>query len=370
MPDGLKVKMIKGPAEVIVKGACHVLGRDVSGQTVKVRAGKTLPFEPSNRWCRLHARLGYGARLWSADPNEAGTLMWLNLARRISDLASRKKTTVMLVGDTDTGKSTLAMYLANMAIRRGLVPSIIDGDIGQGDLAPPTAIGSAFVSKQVVDLRDVNNSLFEFVGSISPVGFEELIVKKLRSMLNRTSQLADISIVNTDGYVRNGGIEYKSMIAQELQPDAIISLGKNILSNRWRKVQQQPPCQILRARSSSQAYKSRLERLNHRLDQFLRYIGDENRIANLSQIKFDYMNMLFSSSDLRQPPIKQLEPENMVGMFVGLGSNNTVLGFGIIININPDNGIIHIKTNINSFDNIYLSNIRLSGNRILEARLT
>ena len=370
MPDGLKVRMIKGPAKVVVKGACHVLGRDVSGQTVNVRAGKALPFEPGNRWCTLHARLGYGARLWWADPKQAGTSMWLSLARQISGLAiGKKKTIVILVGDTDTGKSTLAIYLANMAIRHGLVPSIIDADIGQGDLAPPTAIGAAVLSKQVVDLRDVNTSVFEFVGSISPVGFEELIAKKLRSMLDRTSQLADICIVNTDGYVRNGGVQYKAMIAEELQPDAVISLGENAeLFEMWHKG---ASWQILRARSSNQVYKSRFERLNRRLDQFLRYVGNGYfTIVNLSEVKFDYMNMLFSPSDLFQSPIKQLEPDNMTGMFVGLGSNGNVMGFGVIISVNSDNGIVHIQTNINSFDTIYLSNIRLSSDRIMEVRLT
>ena len=135
--------MVKGPARVFVKGACHVLGSDVSGQIVEVRAGKALPFEPSNSWCRLQARLGYGARLWWADSKQAGTSMWRSLAEQVSALAAGKKTTVMLVGDTDTGKSTLSIYLANMAIRSGLLPSVIDGDIGQGDLAPPTAIGAA-----------------------------------------------------------------------------------------------------------------------------------------------------------------------------------------------------------------------------------
>jgi polynucleotide 5'-hydroxyl-kinase GRC3/NOL9 len=367
MPEGLKVRMIKGPAKVVVKGACHVLGRDVSGQTVKVRAGKALPFEPGNRWCRLHARLGYGARLWWADPKYAGTSMWLSLARQVSDLAASKKTIVMLVGDTDTGKSTLAIYLANMAIRRGLVPSIIDADVGQGDLAPPTAIGAAVLLKQVVDLRDVNTSLFEFVGSVSPVGFEELIAKKLRSMLDRTSQLADICIVNTDGYVRNGGVQYKAMIAKELQPDAVISLGENVeLFDMWHK---SASWQILRARSSNQAYKSRLERLNRRLDQFLRYVGNGYSIVNLSEVKFDYMNRLLSASELFQLPIKQLGPDSMTGMFVGLGSKGNVTGFGVIISLNSDGSVIHIQTNINSFDAIYLSNIRLSSDRIMEVRL-
>jgi polynucleotide 5'-hydroxyl-kinase GRC3/NOL9 len=362
MPNVPKVRMIKGPAKVVVKGACHVLGSDVSWQTVKVRAGKALPFEPS-RNCRLQAWLGHGARLWWAHPNQAGTSMWRSLAQQVSALAAHKKTTVMLVGDTDTGKSTLAIYLANVAIRHGLVPSVIDGDIGQGDLAPPTAIGAAVLSRQVVDLRDVNTTnLFEFVGSISPTGFEGLIAKKLRSILDRTGPITNMSIVNTDGYVRNGGVQYKAMIAEELQPDVVICLGENVLLLDGSKIRS---WQILHASPSSQAYKSRFERLSRRLDQFLRYVGNGSYMGKLSQVKFDYMDKLYSPSDLFQPPIKQLEPENMTGMFVGLGSNGIILGFGVIINVSPSNGIVQIQTNINSFDTIYLSNVRLSRDRIM-----
>jgi polynucleotide 5'-hydroxyl-kinase GRC3/NOL9 len=371
MPDALKVRMIKGPAKVFVKGVCHVLGSDVSGQIVKVRAGKALPFEPSNRWCRLHARLGHGARLWWANPTLAGTSMWHSLSEQVSALAAGKKTTttVMLVGDTDTGKSTLAIYLANMAIRSGLVPSIIDGDIGQGDLAPPTAIGAAVLSKQVVDLRDVNTttSQYEFVGSISPAGFEDLVAKKSRSIHDRISPLANITIVNTDGYVRNGGVHYKAKIAEELQPDAIISLGD---TDALFDTLETGPWQAMRARPSSQTYKSRFERLRRRLDQFIQYVGNGSHTANLSQVKFDYMNKLFSPSDLFQPPTMQLEPENMKGMFVGLGLNGSVVGFGVIIKVNPSNSTIHTQTAINLFDTIYLSNVNLSSNRIMEVRLT
>ena len=373
----LKVRMVKGPARVFVKGACHVLGSDVSGQIVKVRSGKALPFEPRNQRCRLQAQLGYGARLWWADPKQAGISMWRTLSEQVLTLAANKKTitTVMLVGDTDTGKSTLSLYLANMAIRNGLIPSIIDGDIGQGDLAPPTAIGAAVLSKQLVDLRDVNASQFEFIGGISPIGFESLIAKKLRSILDRirTSSLANICIVNTDGYVRNSGLQYKAMIAEELQPDAVICLGENMeLFDRQRQ-HEAVSYQILSARRSSQVYKSRFERLNRRLDQFLRFVGHGSSIAKLSNIKFDYMNELISPTDLfnQLPSKRRLETESMRGMFVGLGSNGSVMGFGIIINVNLENNIIHTQTNINSFDTTYLSNLRLGGDddRIMEIRL-
>ena len=373
----LKVRMVKGPARVFVKGACHVLGSDVSGQIVKVRSGKALPFEPRNQFCRLHAQLGYGAKLWWADPKQAGISMWRTLSDQVLTLAAKKKaiTTVMLVGDTDTGKSTLSIYLANMAIRNGLIPSIIDGDIGQGDLAPPTAIGAAVLSKQLVDLRDVNASQFEFIGGISPIGFESLIAKKLRSIFDRirTSSLANICIVNTDGYVRNSGLQYKAMIAEELQPDAVICLGENVELFERQRQHKAVSYQILCARRSSHVYKSRFERLNRRLDQFLRFVGHGSSIAKLSNIKFDYMNELFSPTDLfNQPPSKwRLETESMRGMFVGLGSNGSVIGFGVIINVDLGNNIIHTQTNINSFDTTFLSNLRLGGDddRTMEIRL-
>jgi polynucleotide 5'-hydroxyl-kinase GRC3/NOL9 len=296
---------------------------------------------------------------------QAGTSMWRSLSEQVSAITANNKviTTVMIVGDSDTGKSTLSIYLANMAIKCGLVPTIIDGDIGQGDLAPPAAIGFTLLSKQVVDLRDVKNSQFEFVGSISPTGFESLIAKKLRSILNmiKTISTTNICIVNTDGYVRNGGLQYKAMIAEELQPDAIICLGENV-STFDRQQNKVASWQILHARSSSQAYKSRLERLNRRMDQFLSYIGNRSSIVKLSQVKFDYMGKLFSHFDLylQLPPIKQLEIDNMKEMFVGIGLEGNIVGFGIILNVDLSHDILYIQTNIDSFDTIYLSNVRLS----------
>jgi polynucleotide 5'-kinase involved in rRNA processing len=82
------------------------------------------------------------------------------------------------------------------------------------------------------------------------------------------------------------------------------------------------------------------------------------------------MNNFLLQSNLLQPPIKQLEPENITGMFVGLGSKGNVLGFGVIRNVSPGNGILQIQTAINSFDTIHLSNIRLSSDKIMEVRIT
>lgn len=354
--------MVKGPATVTIDGTCHVLGSDVSGQTINIRAGKALPFEPGGQ-CRLRARLGRGGRMWLANPAVAGTSMWRGIAKQVSALAGGKKIIVMLTGDTDTGKSTLSAYLANMALGHGLVPCI-DGDIGQGDLAPPTSIGAVVLSKQVTDLRDISAGLFEFVGSLSPAGFEHLVAKKLRLILERARSLGDIYIVNTDGYVRNSGVQYKLMIAKELQPDVIVCLGENPeLPDAFEK----GPWQVLRARQSSQASKSLYERKSRRLDQFMRHVGNGSFAAELSQVKFIYMEEIFSSSELSQPPIMQLKPENLKRMFIGLGSNGQIVGFGIIAGITKHK--ILVQTNVHFFDSVYLSNIRLTEDKAIEIRI-
>ena len=361
MPASAKVRMVKGPAKVAVDGTCHVLGSDVSGQAIKVRAGKALPFEPSSR-CKLRARLGRGGRMWLTDPAEAGTSMWHDIAKQVSALAE-KKITVMLAGDTDTGKSTFSAYLANVALSRQLVPCIIDGDIGQGDLEPPASIGAAALSGHVTDLRDTRASLFEFVGDISPVGFERLVTKKLRFILERAGPLGDIIIVNTDGYVRDAGVEYKLMIAKELQPDAIVCLGEN---PALLKALGDGPWQVLRARASSQASKSSFERTSGRLDQFLRHVGRGSSAVELRDLMFEYAEMLFSPSELHQPPIKQLEQQNLKRMFVGLGSGDRCTGFGIVTGITTST--IRVQTNVDYFDRIYLSNIRLDTRSAVEIR--
>ena len=90
--------------------------------------------------------------------------------------------TILIVGNSDTGKSTFAVYLINEALKNGLRPCIIDADIGQGDLAPPNAIGGALIYAQITDLRDVNPQFVEFVGSTTPTGFEEIIIKAIKKI--------------------------------------------------------------------------------------------------------------------------------------------------------------------------------------------
>ena len=325
--------MVRGPATVKVKGPCRVLGMDVSGRQVAVRAGKALPFEPGP-----DCILGIDGQAWSTDPQTAGTAMWKNVVQKLSGCS-----VVMVVGEVDAGKSTFCTYLANVAIGRGVTPCVIDGDIGQGDLAPPAAMGAAAMAGPVTDLRDIDAGFFEFVGSISPAGRERLVAGRTRSLLGRTRHLAGLHVINTDGYI---DVAYKRMLARALKPDAMVVLG-----NRQLTAELKGPWQTLRARSSWQAAKTYPERVGRRMEQFMHYVKEGSASRATSDVKFVCAG---------QPALRAAE-----GMFVGLGEKGMVKGFGIIESIGEN---ITIKTGIQHFTTVWLSDVGLKDG--IESRLS
>lgn len=335
--------MVKGPARVRVRGKCEVLGADVSDSTVVVRAGKALPFEllPS---CRLEIKVGLRGKAWWATQRTAGTLIWRKIATEVFGAVEQHNAVlVMVAGNTDAGKSTLCTYLANVALSRGIRVCIVDGDIGQGDIAPPSAIGAAALEDQVTDLRDATAGTFEFIGTISAAGTEQFIAQSLRSICRRSRGLGRLQILNTDGYARDGGARYKRLIADSVEPDLIICMGKN------RPLEQalaSPDWRLLRAASSVQAQKSRPEREWRRYDQFMRFAGKSQVQKDLTGLGFRYLG-------------KACPPPAVYDLFVGLGKRDLIVGFGIIQD--TARGIVSLQTDVPDFDCVYLSNIRVAG---------
>jgi polynucleotide 5'-hydroxyl-kinase GRC3/NOL9 len=253
----------------------------------------------------------------------------------------------------DTGKSTFCTYLANTALKLGIISCIIDGDIGQGDIVPPSAIGSTIINQAVTDLRDATATHFGFVGSISPAGIESLIIKTTHRLSESSCcGQARLQIINTDGYIDNGGLHYKRQMADEIQPDIVVMLGRNRLlanaigSGDWT---------FLRTRSSTQANKSWTDRRWRRHDQFLRFVGDGQIFANTDEKMFRYLGNPIHLSDILS--LLLIDPLWLKDVFVGLGRNEVIAGFGLIKNI--DKNHVELRSDLREFDTIHLTNIRI-----------
>ncbi len=366
------VYLVKGPATVTLAGTAYVLGKDVSNSDVLVGAGKILPFE-IDTLCQINIKLDEGGESWLADQHGAGTTMWQEIVNKI---LIEKFRTILLIGDTDTGKSSLATFIVNLALKKNLKPAVIDADMGQGDLAPPTAIGGTIIENPITDLRNLDAQIYEFIGNTSPVGFEDVTINAIRQIVKKIAIDSDICIINTDGYIHNNGIDYKVKMAKNLRSDLVVCLGEKCIFENFRS---KYPSLVLHSNGPTKTVKSRIERNQRRLNQFLRYIDGNNKYIHknvtigIKSIKIVYRGITYSKILKDKYGLLQLgkyfriKPWNLQGMFIGLGFKEDIVGFGIIKYATAYK--ISIETKINYFNKVYLSHSGITKDRTLEFRI-
>lgn len=128
----------------------------------------------------------------------------------------------MILGRVDTGKSTFCRQLACASLECGRKVAIVDADVGQSWIGPPTTVGMKIVTK------DFTSSLFPdsfyFVGSISPERhLLQTTVGVKRMVESAIFAGADLVIVDTTGLVDgNIGRALKSSKIDLVQPDHLV----------------------------------------------------------------------------------------------------------------------------------------------------
>jgi polynucleotide 5'-hydroxyl-kinase GRC3/NOL9 len=382
------VLLVKGPMKVAIRNEASILGKDVSDSEMICGEGKVWPIETKSSCEVVLSRFGEKqndkSEFWIRNRQEVGTKIWEDIICQVFRGAAARFKSILVLGPADSGKTTLSTYIINQAIKKGFRPAIIDADIGQGSLAPPSAIGCAAVKNQILDLREVDSKYFRFVGSTNPTRNEGLISLSVQSLLReidgKNGDFHDVNLVviNTDGYVTGDGLHCKIAIANVAQPDTIICLGENspdfcqrIKSRLWSE---KAP-QLLSTKSPQSLrplIKLREERRERRIEQFQRYISDfgrggRTRSFGLRRIKFIYKGLAYNRAFvaagnqlilLQKNRTRTIANAALANRFVGLGRSSSVVGFGIISSINRQKITIH--TNIADLDTIYLSNIGIS----------
>jgi polynucleotide 5'-hydroxyl-kinase GRC3/NOL9 len=132
------------------------------------------------------------------------------------------KGVILVLGGTDTGKTTLVHYLRRKLVLAGRSVSVIDGDPGQGILGPPGTMNMVTGSKNKTGERRG-----WFVGSTSPRGHMLPLVVGAQRLVDSARQFGMETIIyDTTGLVdRNqGGIALKSAKIDLLRPTVIITI--------------------------------------------------------------------------------------------------------------------------------------------------
>jgi polynucleotide 5'-hydroxyl-kinase GRC3/NOL9 len=168
-------------------------------------------------------RLGEEA---SVNETDTGTIpsSWENTAREL--LSLDKPVTVTVIGGVDSGKTSFCTFLVNAAVKEKLKTAIIDADLGQSDIGPPSTVGFNFVAEPIKDLFEINAQDAFFVGSASPSGAISKIINGLEFLKAKVmDQAPDFVIINTDGWVEGEEASaYKVRLAKVCGSNAVVGL--------------------------------------------------------------------------------------------------------------------------------------------------
>ena len=108
---------------------------------------------------------------------------------------------VMLIGATDTGKTTLSRLILQDALDAGITAAFIDGDIGVPVVGPPACVGLRTV-KSEDDLADLSRAdELRFVGSTSPQGVILPYVVSVAALVDIAHSEAELVVLDTTGEV-------------------------------------------------------------------------------------------------------------------------------------------------------------------------
>jgi polynucleotide 5'-hydroxyl-kinase GRC3/NOL9 len=135
----------------------------------------------------------------------------------------------LVIGETDAGKTSFTTFLAATLLDRGHSVAVVDADLGQSDIGPPTTVGLGRLRQPVERLGDAEVLGLYFVGSTSPQGHVLPTVLGTRLLTEKALRLGfDRVIVDTSGLVQGElGRLLKQHKIDFVDPDVVLCLQKS-----------------------------------------------------------------------------------------------------------------------------------------------
>lgn len=251
---------------------------------------------------------------------------------------------VMVIGESDTGKTTLVTALANAAHARGRTVGIVDADLGQSEIGPPTTIGVGRVRAPLRRLGDAEVLALEFVGATSPARNVLGAVVGIRRALDRArAARLDRIVVDTSGLVAGSlGRVLKQAKIDVLDPDLVVCLERGVecqaivapyLAGGRPRVLRMRVAPAVRVRTAEERRRHREERLRAHL-------------ASARPVALDLGRILvrLPGGDVVAAPEALGEH---VGAIAGLEDEaRQTLGLAVVRGLDPTGTALHIETTV------------------------
>ncbi len=237
----------------------------------------------------------------------------------------------LILGGVDTGKTTLTAALATQLAARQPV-GIVDADIGQSHIGPPTTVGWALLDKPQVDFSKLTAKGISFVGDVTP---ERHLLQLTAGIIEGVQQVSKVTksvVIDTPGFIRGPAAAALWWTVQRiLRPDLVLAVQRydelsDILAG-WASAH--GPLQHIKAPQIPT--KSWETRRRYRQEQFAKYFRNARRYdVNLGDVAVQTSG--------------SLSGDRLVGRLVGLRDEKGIDGaIGIIDDWQDDNGIAVLR---------------------------
>ena len=260
--------------------------------------------------------------------------------------------TLMILGDTDTGKSTFARYLFLELCRLGRCVAYLDGDVGQSTLGLPATMTVALnLQGGPLAFPPTGPQTAFFVGAVSPRGHMLPMVvgaHKLQTWAQR--QGAEAIVMDTTGMIDAavGGGALKQWKIELLQPTTLFALarGAELEHILWplRRRRDLRLCDLAVAPEVQE--KVRETRIAHRAKRLQRYFAN----AGLTSVSLNRLPVIGLDGTVRH---RLLAFQDEAGFAVSLG---------VVKSSAPRQRTLSVRTPLTSLDGV--ASIRLGSLRL------
>ena len=238
----------------------------------------------------------------------------------------------LILGAADTGKTTLTAALAKHAAKSQPI-GIIDADIGQSHIGPPTTVGWALVDNYQFDFSQLTTGGISFVGDVTPTGHLLQLTSAIVQCARQLSEAARLTIIDTPGFIYGPAAAALWWAVQRiLKPKLILAVQRGDELNHILAGLQSLDLQLELISSPPQIpIKSPQDRRNYRQSQFSKYFRDSCLYnINLSNIAV-------------QPP-RNLSSESLICRLVALrDKEGTDIAIGVITDWLDNRDIVVVK---------------------------
>ncbi|HET9001175.1 MAG TPA: Clp1/GlmU family protein [bacterium] len=133
---------------------------------------------------------------------------------------------VAMLGAVDVGKTTTATAIASAVILAKRRTAVVDTDIGQSDIGPPTTVGLSMPRRPARRMREWDALAAFFVGDTSPRDvYPYLIEGAIRSIEQARARQAEVIVMDTTGWIEGAAaVAAKTRKLRRIDPQHVVAI--------------------------------------------------------------------------------------------------------------------------------------------------